>query len=98
MNLPTAIRLENVEVVRTRTGAEARDYIFGLEKRFQESCGVVQGLAPFIEYSCGDMPHVKHVGPDIEPHFDTGCACAGSEPCGVVQQNLSRSYLYQQRG
>ena len=44
------------------------------------------------------VPHVDHVGPDLEGHVDAGSGGLGGEPGRVVQQNLGVADLDQERG
>lgn len=63
----------------------------------EEHAGVANGIASFAEHEAEQVPDVRHVGPDFEPHRNVGGAGASGEARGVIEQDFSRTHVNEQR-
>jgi hypothetical protein len=56
--------------------------------RAQELAGARQSSVAFVEHRGEPLEHMRDFRCDFEPDGDIGCCGAGSEPGGVVKEDL----------
>ncbi len=68
-----------------------------LESCGDKSAGPSDRIASFAQHGSKTVPDMRHARPNFQLHGDVGLAGPSSQARGVVQQNLRRTHLDEQR-